>query len=396
MKKILTNKGLLLLIFTALFGFSVGLFDNFRELWLANQGLEPLSISRIISLSSIITVLVLLFFTIRVPKHILEYGLTITLILKMLTSSILIVLNNTNHLFLIKFLMFFDIAFIQVILSSIYPLMLRIDASDELYTKKDVAESLSSKLGILLATILLGKTFCYILVDYNTCLLLSNIVTFLSFLVLINLNLRKEKTTKPLNIKNTYNYFKNNKIFILNLMHSIIGGIVWNSLIGMIMLTLTKNLNLSPNTSSFIILIVGLISNFLALFIIKFMHFKNDHIGHFVKFGFRIILYLLVFITGSKPLFLITLIYLLLTDKTYNYIFSGYFINHIKSEYSLIYMILSYASSLIGYAIGVIICGRVFDLAYKYLVLPALIISIIHYLLGTYIIFKRTKTIESQ
>lgn len=394
MKKLFANECLTLLIFTALFGVSVGLFDNFRELWLSSNGLSPNSISRIISLSSVITVLVLLIFTLKVPKNILEFGLSIALVLKMLTSSILIVLNNTNYLFLIKFLMFFDIAFTQVILSSIYPLMLRIASTDELYTKKDVTESISSKIGILISTILIGKTFGSILIDYNICLLLSTIMTFLSFIVLINLNLAKDKKTSTINIKETVNYFKKSKIFLLNLLLLTIGGIIWNSLLGMLMLTLTKNLNLNPSSASFIILLTGIISNLVALFIIKYMHFKNEHYGNFIKFGFRIILYLLVFLTNNKTLFFITIIYLLLTDKTYNYIFNGYFINHIKPEYSFIYMILSYSASLIGYSLGVIICGLVFDLSYKFLILPALIISIIHYILGTIIINKKSSIFQ--
>jgi len=111
MKKITENKNLILLIFVAIFGFSIGLFDNYRELWLNSNNISSSSISHIISVSYIVTVLVLFYFTIRINASKLKNGITIVLVLKMITSTILICLNNTNNLFLIKFLMFFDIAF---------------------------------------------------------------------------------------------------------------------------------------------------------------------------------------------------------------------------------------------------------------------------------------------
>ena len=66
MKKIKDNRSLLLLIFLGLFGFAIGLFSNYKELWLNEQGITPTSISRIISLSCIITVLVFFFFSVKV------------------------------------------------------------------------------------------------------------------------------------------------------------------------------------------------------------------------------------------------------------------------------------------------------------------------------------------
>ena len=148
------SKSTQILIFLGLFGFSLGLFNNYRDLWMNANNLNASSISRVIGISSIITVLVLLFFTLKVSTSKLKDGITISLILKMLTSTILICLNNTNKVVLIKFLMFFDIAFTELILSSIYPLIMTINKNDEIYTKKDVVESLFNKLGFLIASII--------------------------------------------------------------------------------------------------------------------------------------------------------------------------------------------------------------------------------------------------
>ena len=191
MKKLTSNKCFILLVFLAFFGFSIGLFDNYRDLWLSSNNISTLTISHIKSISYIITVLVLFFFTLKVSSSKLKNGITITIVLKMITSSILLCLNNTSNLFLIKFLMFFDIAFTQVIVSSIYPLMLKFARGDELYTKKEVIESLFNKLGFFLVSILLGKMIFGTVIDYNICLLLSLIFTFIAFIIIINFEIEE-------------------------------------------------------------------------------------------------------------------------------------------------------------------------------------------------------------
>lgn len=386
MKKL--NKSTQILIFLSLFGFSLGLFNNYRELWMSANNLSASSISRVIGISSIVTVLVLFFFTIKVNTNKLKDGITISLILKMLTSTILICLNNTNKIVLIKFLMFFDIAFTELILSSIYPLIMTIDKSDELYTKKDVMESLFNKLGFLVASIILGKAIGTKIIDYNICYLLSVIFLFISFIIFTNINL-KNKKENSLDIKESFKYFNNNKIFIIFLITNLIGSIAWSSIMGMPLLALTTKLDFNPNNASLIILSLGIISNILAMIIVKYLRFKNDYLNMIFKYGLRIVCYLLLFLINAKELLLVTIIYLLLSDCTYNFIFSSYFINKVEEKYSLFLVVLKYCTSLLGNGLGTIICGLTFNLELKYFALPALVIGIIHYIIGTILINKR-------
>lgn len=120
MQKLKDNKSFCLLFFLALFGFSIGLFDNYRELWMSTNGLSTTTISHVISISYIVTVFVLFYFTIQVSTNKLKWGICITLALNMITGTGLICLNETGNAFFIKFLMFFNIAFSQLILASVY------------------------------------------------------------------------------------------------------------------------------------------------------------------------------------------------------------------------------------------------------------------------------------
>jgi len=99
MKKVLSNQSLLILIFLGIFGFSIDLFDNYREMWMSVNYLSTTSISRVISVFYIVTVFVLLFFTIRVSADKLKTGILITLVLKLITGTILICLNQRDQFF---------------------------------------------------------------------------------------------------------------------------------------------------------------------------------------------------------------------------------------------------------------------------------------------------------
>lgn len=362
-KNLKENKSFLLLLFLGLYSFAIGLFSNYKELWMAQNGLNTLSISRIITISSIITALILLFFSLRVSTNKLKNGVLISLILKMCTSTILICLNNSKYLFLIKFIMFFDIAFTELILSSIYPLIMSVKRSEEIYVKREVVESLGGKLSFFIISLMLGRTFGNLFINYNICLLFSVIVLFLSFTVLMEIKIEDNKEEKYSNICGLVKYLNQNKKIYLYLFLCFMGGMTWSSILGIKMLTLTEKIGLSTKSASYFILIMGVITNILAILIVKYLKFKNDYINAFFKYGIRVVLYLLMFITNSKTIFFYTIGYLLLTDLTYNFVFNAHFINNMKEEYTLLFTVIKYCISLMGNGIGTFICGLIFNLS---------------------------------
>lgn len=383
----------LLFIFLIFFSLSVGVFSNYRELWLSANMIGAESISRIISIASFITVLVFTFFTIKVPYTKLKMGVTVSLILKMITSTILICLNNSQDLFLIKFFMFFEIAFNELILSSIYPLIINFNKSNETYTKKKTIEAVCDKLGFLIVSLLIGKTLGKVVFSYNYCLLLSVIFNFIAFIVLLSISDNSSREEELLDFKDIFNYLNKHKIIYLYLITNILSSLIWKSILGMPLLTLTKNLGFSTNYASLLVLTLGIVSNILAIIVVKKWHFKNEHLNMIFKYGLRIILYLLMFISNSKLVFLITLIYLLLLDMPFGFMFKAYFIHKVPEKYAFLMTSLIYCTTLIGNAIGVFICGIVFNYSIRLLIIPTLVISVIHYILTTIMLNKRSKVV---
>lgn len=390
-KRLKENKSFLLLLFLGLYSFAIGLFSNYKELWMAENGLNTLSISRIITISAIITALILLFFSLRVSTNKLKNGVLISLILNMCTSTILICLNNSKYLFLIKFVMFFDIAFTQLIFSSIYPLLMSVKKSDEVYVKREVVESLGGKLSFFIISLLLGRTIGGVFINYNICLLFSVIFLFLSFIVLMGIEIEDNKKETYPNIFNLIKYLNQNKRIYLYFLLCFIGGMTWSSILGLKMLTLTETIGLSTKNASYLILIMGILTNILAMLIVKYLKFKNDYINTFFKYGLRVVFYLLMFITGSKTIFLYTIGYLLLTDLTFNFIFNAHFINNMKEEYTLLFTVIKYCISLIGNGLGTFICGLIFNFSISKIGFIMTILGLITYIVANILVKEKDK-----
>ena len=171
---------------------------------------------------------------------------------------------------------------------------------------------------------------------------------------------------------------------------------IWGAVLGMPMLLLTTNLKFSSNFASYLILGLGICSSILSMLVVKYLRFENDHYNLFIKFGLRILFYIILFITNNSIVFLITLIYLFLTDCTHSYLFAGYFINNIEEQYSLFLTTLKYCSSLLGKAIGTFLCGLVFNLNLRIFIIPALVISILHYVFATILMNKRETIVKNK
>ena len=155
------------------------------------------------------------------------------------------------------------------------------------------------------------------------------------------------------------------------------------------MLTLTETIGLTTKTASYLVLFTGIITNVLAILIVKFLKFKNDYMNVFFKYGIRLVFYLLIFIIDSPIILLISFVYLLITDITYNFIFSGYVINNIDEDYTLIYNVVKYCTTLVANGIGTFICGVTFNMSIKYVGLVAFLLGTITYILANVLIMKR-------
>ena len=130
--------------------------------------------------------------------------------------------------------------------------------------------------------------------DYNSCLFLSVLFSFLSFFVLLSLSITSNQE-EYFDLKKTVHYFNKNKVLYHFLFTNLLADIIWSSILGMPLLLLINTLHFSSTVASYLLLGLGILSSILSMLIVKYFRFSNDHINLFIKFGFRIFLYLCVF-----------------------------------------------------------------------------------------------------
>ena len=162
-----------ILIILLLFSISIGLWNNFRQLWMQDNGINATEISQIISFGTLFCVVGILIFSRYIKLNRIKNFITISLLIKVINLVILFLINNTNLRPFINLSVIIDIIIEKLIIISIYPLVVTIKKSNTLYSKRKLVEYVGRDLGVLIGGFVIGKTILGVLFNYNFCLLIS-------------------------------------------------------------------------------------------------------------------------------------------------------------------------------------------------------------------------------
>lgn len=297
-------------------------------------------------------------------------------------------LNGTTQIELIKLSIIVDIIMEYIIITSIYPLITTIVKSDTIYSKRKLTEYLFRDIGILFGGIFIGKSIAWILVNYNVCLIISNIFLVISIIAMINIKINyieEKKQTKNSMIK----YILKSKIVSLYLLDMFIGTIANSTALGLKMLTLTNYFNFSDNIATNYLLVVGLIADGIGILALKYLTPKNDYLTITIKFGIRFTGYVIAFISNNLMVTLIAITWSLLISTAYENICDGVYINRVENDYQLSFANIRYIIRFLGEAIGVFFCGIMYEMGLKYMFGLSTIFMIFQIGLAYYLIHLR-------
>lgn len=386
MKKVKDENKILIML--AFFSISIGIWGNFRQLWLQDNNFSVIQISNMISAGTFASVIGIALIGRYVTLNKLKKSLTVILFIKFINMLILYYLNRTNQTELIKLSIIIDIIMEYVIITSIYPLITTIVKSDTIYSKRKLTEYLFRDIGILFGGILIGKTIAGILVNYNICLIISNIFLAISMITMLNIKINeieKKKQTKNAKLK----HILKSKILLLYLLDVFIGTIAMSTALGLKMLTLTNYFTFSDNIATNYLLIVGLIADGIGILALKYLTPKNDYLTITIKFGIRFMGYIIAFITNNMMIILIAMTWSLLISTAYENICDGVYINRVESEYQLSFTNIRYIIKFLGEAIGVFFCGIMYQIGIKYMFGLSAIFMVFQIGLAYYLIHLR-------
>lgn len=377
------NKILLMLAF---FSISIGLWNNFRQLWLQDNLFSVSNISNIISLGTLISVIAISLIGKYVKLDKLKKILSIVLILKFINMMFLYFFNNSNYSLLINIFIIIDIVTEYITITSIYPLITTITKNGTIYSKRRLTEYLFRDIGILFGGIFIGKIIFGILIDYNVCLIISNIFLLISIFIIITMKL----DTNTENTKDKSSCLKEvlkSKIMILYLIYTLIGTVAMSTALGLKMLTLTNYFKFSDNVATVYLLVVGLLADVFGIIALRYLTPKNDYVTVTLKFGIRFLGYILAFVSNNLFITIMAISWSIFISTAYENICEAVYINRLENRYQLSFSNMCHITRFLGESIGVFLCGMMYEIGLKYIFgLSALFmvfqISIAYYLIS--------------
>ncbi len=378
-----------MLIMLAFFSISVGLWGNFRQLWLQDNNFAVTNISNILSIGTFISCVIIALIGKYVKLDKLKNMLVIVLIVKLINMIWLYTLNHTMYIQLINLSIIIDIVTEYIIITSIYPLITTIVKTETIYSKRRLTEYLFRDIGILFGGIFIGKSIGGLVVNYNICLLIANIFLLFSFTVLLNIKVNNSTNNKHEDIS-LKNIFKD-KILNLFSLYVLIGTIAMSTALGLKMLTLTNYFKFSDNVATNYLLIVGLLADIFGIIALKYLTPKNDYITITIKFGIRFFAYVIAFISNNIVISLIAITWSIFISTSYENICDAVYINRLENKYQLSFSNICHIIRFLGEAIGVYLCGLMYEIGLRYMLGLSALLMIFQISLAYYLIYLRKR-----
>ena len=363
-----------ILIMLAFFSISVGLWGNFRQLWLQDNNFAVTDISNILSIGTFISVIIIALIGKYVKLNKLKNMLVIVLITKFINMIWLYSLNQLGSTEFIKLSIIIDIVTEYIIITSIYPLITTIVKTETIYSKRRLTEYLFRDIGILF-----GGLF----------LLIANIFLLLSLIILLNIKVNNP-TNEIYEEISSKDIFKD-KILVLYSIYVLIGTIAMSTALGLKIITLTNYFKFSDSVATNYLLIVGLLADIFGIIALKYLTPKNDNLTITIKFGIRFLAYVIAFISNNIIIAFIAITWSLFISTAYENICDAIYINRLENKYQLSFSNICHIIRFLGEAIGVFLCGIMYEKGLRYMFGLSAIFMVFQISLAYYMIYLRKK-----
>lgn len=350
----------------ACFSISIGLWENFRQLWLQGNGSSATDVSNIVSFGLLLSVIGIIVVGKVVKMSQIKNFMLATLIVRSVNMILMCFLDGSGAMWLINISAALDVLTGTLIITSVYPLLTTVMKSNSAYSRRKLVEYLFRDIGVLIGGMLIGRAIFDFVVNYNACLFISGAFSVAASLVMwqIRPTVRDHVAATKFSVKK---YILKNKIQRMYMIYAFLAGAAYMATIGLRMLVLTDYFGLSARMGTNYLLLVGLASDVLGILALKYFTPKNDYITLAIKFGTRLIIFAGAFFTDSLFLCFVALTWTLLSSTAYENITDGYYINAIDNRHQLKYNTIKYVATTTGEAAGTFLCGQMFELGPKYI-----------------------------
>ncbi len=385
-KKIILERKILVML--AFFSTSVGLWENFRQLWLQDNGFSATDVSIVTSIGLMLSVIGVVFVGYRLKMRHLKGFMTAILGIKLVDLLVLRGLDASENFWAMGVCTIIDVITSYLIVASVYPLITTVIKNNEIYSKRKLVEYWFRDIGVLVGGVLLGQTVFGGLIDYNACLMIS--VIFLSLAILVMSSFKVELTEKESPRSDSIlKYVLKSKLQICYMIYAFLAAMSFAAALGLKMLVLTNYLDFSAGTATNYLLIVGILSDVVGVLALKYFTPKNDYLTLTLKFGIRLLAYIIAIVAEDPFVSMIAITWSILISTAYEDVTDGCYINLVDNRHQLSYSTIKHVMSFAGEAVGVLLCGAMYDLGIGFILVASSVITAVQIGVAFYLVYMR-------
>ena len=376
----------LIFLYLAFYGFSVGVWSEFSQLWLNYQNISISNIGIIIAVASLLTATIIIFIT-KYTKKINEIVILKIIFVFKILFLLGMVLGCSFHIkwFSITFYICDNIVNNLIVLIT-YPILTYIVKTESVYSKRKLVEYIFTDIGVLISSLLIGKSIGNLIIDYNFMLILSIFfIVGASVTVLFIQNNDQFKIKERSNIKKIFK----DKIICVYLIYYFIGQIAYYVALGMLLLLLINYAGLSASSGGLYIVFCYIMGDIFGYLALKKLTPKNDYITILIKFGIRFLMYFIIVILSTKEALLLGVSISLFLSRAYENKTDGIYFNRLDKGQIFVFSNIRYALGFMGKALGTLLCGLLFELGLRYLFGICLIFLFTQITIALYLVKKR-------
>lgn len=361
------------IIVLACVSFSIGIWANYRGLWLQDLGFSVSSVSKILSVALICSSIISFIVSVISTKVNIKNVLLLAIVYRMLA---MIVLLNVSNPYIIKTCILLTIMCETIFSIAIYPLISTINKSNQAYKKHVLVSYIAKDAAVILCGLLLGVAIGNYIVDLNGCLFLALVTSSIGAIMLLLFDSEKEtkkKKSLPFKkaVKNIFSSRLNNNYLLALFVQNIPYGMVF----GMIMLILTTYIKIDVSVASIFIIVCNTLGSVIATYFATKHDKMSIKTAINIKYTLRMIAYGLAFLTNNIYVIMFSILYAFILARSFDDKLSGTFINNVDTTSQFLFGNIRYFVTNLGEGVGIFLSGHLLQISFNYLFLGAFIFT---------------------
>ena len=378
----------ILMIVLAFMCFSIGVWSNYRQLWLENVGFSITSISKILSIGLICSAVIAFIISLFSTKVNIKSIIVLSILFRSVAMTILLFSKDT---FIIKTGILLGIMCEVIFTIAFYPLLTFVTKTNKSFRKKTLIEYFAKDIGIVSCGLLIGVSIGKLIFSYDTCLLIALIASFLSLLFLLFYQSREKHNKSDSSLIESTKRLIKSKTNVVFLINQIIINISYGIIFDLMVLILTNYINFEVSLASVFIIVCNVLGSVFTAIFDKFSNRYSVTKSSIIKFGSRALFYILAYLINGTVGFILAIVVAFITSRILEDKVTGVFLRIIDKNDQFLYGNIRYFVVCIGEGIGAFLAGVLLGFSFKYLFLGAGIVTIVQTLIYIYLDKKLLK-----